>query len=152
MKRILVFTALVMGVHIGFAQSYHFVSFQYRHATQKGTKWQEAPDWVNDQNAVTLNLDKNQLLISSDVTEEFDVVRTTKKYLDDAGHVWMECSGIDSEGNECIIKIELISGTDENSEGNLYLQYENSMVIYRIRGDKGIEHQQLLANSLIELH
>jgi len=91
-------------------------------------------------------------LISSDVTEEFDVVRTIKKYQDEAGHVWIEYGGIDNEGNECIIKIELILGTDENSEGNLYLQYENSMVIYRIRGDKGIEHQQLLASSLIELH
>jgi hypothetical protein len=129
-KIYLVLLFLVMGLQHSFGQNYKFKTsgFSVLEKTEKGKwgKWSDL-DLVNI--LVTLDTDKNRIVVYSQIIQLFEIIVYQPIEENDTDIVYsFTCK--DNEGVDCTVSI--ITRKKQGNRKQLYINYEDRIIVYNI--------------------
>jgi hypothetical protein len=129
-KIYLVLLFLVMGLQHSFGQNYKFKTsgFSVLEKTEKGKwgKWSDL-DLVNI--LVTLDTDKNRIVVYSQIIQLFEIIDYQPIEENDTDIVYsFTCK--DNEGLDCTVSI--ITRKKQDNRKQLYINYEDRIIVYNI--------------------
>ena len=129
-KIYIVLLFLVMGLQHSFGQNYKFKTsgFSVLEKTEKGKwgKWSDL-DLVNI--LVTLDTDKNRIVVYSQIIQLFEIIDYQPIEENDTDIVYsFTCK--DNEGLDCTVSI--ITRKKQDSRKQLYINYEDRIIVYNI--------------------
>ncbi|MFV8361244.1 hypothetical protein [Flavobacterium sp. LS1P3] len=121
---------LVMGLQHSFGQNYKFKTsgFSVLEKTEKGKwgKWSDL-DLVNI--LVTLDTDKNRIVVYSQIIQLFEIIDYQPIEENDTDIVYsFTCK--DNEGLDCTVSI--ITRKKQDNRKQLYINYEDRIIVYNI--------------------
>ncbi|MFV8336611.1 hypothetical protein [Flavobacterium sp. RSP29] len=121
---------LVMGLQHSFGQNYKFKTsgFSVLEKTEKGKwgKWSDL-DLVNI--LVTLDTDKNRIVVYSQIIQLFEIIEYQPIEENDTDIVYsFTCK--DNEGLDCTVSI--ITRKKQGNRKQLYINYEDRIIVYNI--------------------
>ena len=121
---------LVMGLQHSFGQNYKFKTsgFSVLEKTEKGKwgKWSDL-DLVNI--LVTLDTDKNRIVVYSQIIQLFEIIEYQPIEENDTDIVYsFTCK--DNEGLDCTVSI--ITRKKQGNRKQLYINYEDRIIMYNI--------------------
>lgn len=121
---------LVMGLQHSFGQNYKFKTsgFSVLEKTEKGKwgKWSDL-DLVNI--LVTLDTDKNRIVVYSQIIQLFEIIVYQPIEENDTDIVYsFTCK--DNEGVDCTVSI--ITRKKQGNRKQLYINYEDRIIVYNI--------------------
>ena len=129
-KLYIVLFFLVMGLQHSFGQNYKFKTsgFSVLEKTEKGKwgKWSDL-DLVNI--LVTLDTDKNRIVVYSQIIQLFEIIDYQPIEENDTDIVYsFTCK--DNEGLDCTVSI--ITRKKQDNRKQLYINYEDRIIVYNI--------------------
>ena len=129
-KIYIVLLFLVMGLQYSFGQNYKFKTsgFSVLEKTEKGKwgKWSDL-DLVNI--LVTLDTDKNRIVVYSQIIQLFEIIDYQPIEENDTDIVYsFTCK--DNEGLDCTVSI--ITRKKQDNRKQLYINYEDRIIVYNI--------------------
>jgi hypothetical protein len=129
-KIYIVLLFLVMGLQHSFGQNYKFKTsgFSVLEKTEKGKwgKWSDL-DLVNI--LVTLDTDKNRIVVYSQIIQLFEIIDYQPIEENDTDIVYsFTCK--DNEGLDCTVSI--ITRKKQGNRKQLYINYEDRIIVYNI--------------------
>lgn len=129
-KIYIVLLFLVMGLQHSFGQNYKFKTsgFSVLEKTEKGKwgKWSDL-DLVNI--LVTLDTDKNRIVVYSQIIQLFEIIVYQPIEENDTDIVYsFTCK--DNEGVDCTVSI--ITRKKQGNRKQLYINYEDRIIVYNI--------------------
>lgn len=129
-KIYIVLLFLVMGLQHSFGQNYKFKTsgFSVLEKTEKGKwgKWSDL-DLVNI--LVTLDTDKNRIVVYSQIIQLFEIIDYQPIEENDTDIVYsFTCK--DNEGLDCTVSI--ITRKKQDNRKQLYINYEDRIIVYNI--------------------
>lgn len=129
-KIYIVLLFLVMGLQHSFGQNYKFKTsgFSVLEKTEKGKwgKWSDL-DLVNI--LVTLDTDKNRIVVYSQIIQLFEIIVYQPVEENDTDIVYsFTCK--DNEGVDCTVSI--ITRKKQGNRKQLYINYEDRIIVYNI--------------------
>ena len=121
---------LVMGLQYSFGQNYKFKTsgFSVLEKTEKGKwgKWSDL-DLVNI--LVTLDTDKNRIVVYSQIIQLFEIIDYQAIEENDTDIVYsFTCKN--NEGLDCTVSI--ITRKKQDNRKQLYINYEDRIIVYNI--------------------
>jgi hypothetical protein len=129
-KIYIVLLFLVMGLQYSFGQNYKFKTsgFSVLEKTEKGKwgKWSDL-DLVNI--LVTLDTDKNRIVVYSQIIQLFEIIDYQAIEENDTDIVYsFTCKN--NEGLDCTVSI--ITRKKQDNRKQLYINYEDRIIVYNI--------------------
>ncbi|WP_338647931.1 hypothetical protein V5J73_04635 [Flavobacterium sp. KS-LB2] len=129
-KIYIVLLFLVMGLQYSFGQNYKFKTsgFSVLEKTEKGKwgKWSDL-DLVNI--LVTLDTDKNRIVVYSQIIQLFEIIDYQTIEENDTDIVYsFTCKN--NEGLDCTVSI--ITRKKQDNRKQLYINYEDRIIVYNI--------------------
>lgn len=129
-KIYIVLLFLMMGLQHSFGQNYKFKTsgFSVLEKTEKGKwgKWSDL-DLVNI--LVTLDTDKNRIVVFSQIIQLFEIIVYQPVEENDTDIVYsFTCK--DNEGVDCTVSI--ITRKNQGNRKQLYINYEDRIIVYNI--------------------
>ncbi|MDI5887995.1 MULTISPECIES: hypothetical protein [Flavobacterium] len=129
-KIYIVLLFLVMGLQHSFGQNYKFKTsgFSVLEKTEKGKwgKWSDL-DLVNI--LVTLDTDKNRIVVYSQIIQLFEIIDYQPIEENETDIVYsFTCK--DNEGLDCTVSI--ITRKKQDNRKQLYINYEDRIIVYNI--------------------
>jgi len=129
-KIYIVLLFLMMGLQHSFGQNYKFKTsgFSVLEKTEKGKwgKWSDL-DLVNI--LVTLDTDKNRIVVYSQIIQLFEIIVYQPVEENDTDIVYsFTCK--DNEGVDCTVSI--ITRKKQGNRKQLYINYEDRIIVYNI--------------------
>ncbi|RDI50455.1 hypothetical protein [Flavobacterium glaciei] len=129
-KKYIVLFFLIMGLQHSFGQKYKFKTsgFSVLEKTEKGKwgKWSDL-DLVNI--LVTLDTDKNRIVVYSQIIQLFEIIDYQPIEENDSDIVYsFTCK--DNEGLNCTVSI--ITRKKQDNRKQLYINYEDRIIVYNI--------------------
>ena len=129
-KIYIVLLFLMMGLQHSFGQNYKFKTsgFSVLEKTEKGKwgKWSDL-DLVNI--LVTLDTDKNRIVVYSQIIQLFEIIDYQPIEENDTDIVYsFTCK--DNEGLDCTVSI--ITRKKQDNRKQLYINYEDRIIVYNI--------------------
>lgn len=129
-KRYSILFFLVMGLPSSYSQSYKFKTsgFSVLEKNEKGKsdKWSDL-QLVNL--LVTLDTDKNRIVVYSQIIQLFQIIEYQSTEENETDIVYsFTCK--DNEGVDCTVSI--ITRKKQNNRKQLYINYENRIIVYNI--------------------
>lgn len=129
-KKYIVLFFLIMGLQHSFGQKYKFKTsgFSVLEKTEKGKwgKWSDL-DLVNI--LVTLDTDKNRIVVYSQIIQLFEIIDYQPIEENDSDIVYsFTCK--DNEGLDCTVSI--ITRKKQDNRKQLYINYEDRIIVYNI--------------------
>jgi len=133
-KLIIVLAFLGLGLHQSYSQTYKFKTsgFSVMEKDQKGKwgKWSNL-DLVNI--LVALDTDKNRIVVYSEIIQLFEIIEYQPLEENDTDSIYsFTCK--DNNGDDCTISI--ITRKNQDNRKQLYINYENSIIVYNISNFK----------------
>ena len=124
------FLFLILGLQQSYAQNYKFKTsgFSVLEKTEKGKwgKWSDL-DLVNI--LVTLDTNKNRIVIYSQIIQLFEIIDYQAVEENETDIVYsFTCK--DNEGLDCTVSI--ITRKKQQNRKQLYINYENRIIVYNI--------------------
>ena len=133
-KIIIVLAFLGLGLHQSYSQTYKFKTsgFSVMEKDQKGKwgKWSNL-DLVNI--LVALDTDKNRIVVYSEVIQLFEIIEYQPLEENETDSIYsFTCK--DNNGDDCTISI--ITRKNQDNRKQLYINYDNSIIVYNISNFK----------------
>lgn len=129
-KIYIVLLFLVMGLQHSFGQNYKFKTsgFSVLEKTEKGKwgKWSDL-DLVNI--LVTLDTNKNRIVIYSQIIQLFEIIEYQPIQENDTDIIYSFTSK-DNQGLDCTVSI--ITRKKQDNRKQLYINYEDQIIVYNI--------------------
>ncbi|MFV8270230.1 hypothetical protein ACNQGP_09885 [Flavobacterium sp. GT2N3] len=129
-KIYIVLLFLVMGLQHSFGQNYKFKTsgFSVLEKTEKG-KWGKWSDLDLVNMLVTLDTDKNRIVVYSQIIQLFEIIVYQPIEENDTDIVYsFTCK--DNEGVDCTVSI--ITRKKQGNRKQLYINYEDRIIVYNI--------------------
>lgn len=129
-KIYLVLLFLVLGLQHSFSQNYKFKTsgFSVLEKTERG-KWGKWSDLDLVTILVTLDTDKNRIVVYSQIIQLFEIIDYQPIEENDTDLVYsFTCK--DNEGLDCTVSI--ITRKKQNNRKQLYVNYEDRIIMYNI--------------------
>jgi len=125
---------LGIGLHQSSAQTYKFKTsgFSVSEKNEKG-KWGKWSDLNLADILVTLDTNKNRIVIYSQIVQLFEIVKYQPETENEDDIVY-GFSGVDNNGEECAISI--ITRKNQGNRKQLYINYDNRIIVYNISNYK----------------
>ncbi|MNF28625.1 hypothetical protein D3C85_381350 [compost metagenome] len=121
---------LGLGIQNSYSQVYKFKTsgFSVLEKTEKG-KWGEWSDLDLVNIVVSLDTDKNRIVVYSQIIQLFEIVEYQSRTENDTDIVYsFTCK--DNDGVDCMLSI--ITRKKQDNRKQLYINYEDRIVVYNI--------------------
>lgn len=129
-KKYIVLFFLIMGLQHSFGQKYKFKTsgFSVLEKTEKGKwgKWSDL-DLVNI--LVTLDTDKNRIVVYSQIIQLFEII-DYQPIEENYSDIVYSFTCKDNEGLDCTVSI--ITRKKQDNRKQLYINYEDRIIVYNI--------------------
>jgi hypothetical protein len=122
---------LFVSVTVAQAQQYRFETsgFMITQKTNKG-KWDEWSKFNKTKMVVTLDADKNRIVVYSEVIQLFTILKYyDKKETKDGNVVSFQC--VDNVGQNC--EVSIFTRKDKGNLKQLYVYYKDRIVAYNMK-------------------
>lgn len=129
-KIYIVFLFFVLGLQHSYSQNYKFKTsgFSVLEKNEKG-KWGEWSDLNLVNILVTLDTNKNRIVIYSQIIQLFEIVNYQATEENDADIVYsFTCK--DNNGEDCTLSI--ITRKKQDNRKQLYINYDGRIIVYNI--------------------
>ena len=124
------FLFLIVGLQSSYAQNYKFktTGLSVLEKTEKG-KWGKWSDLNLVNMLVTLDTNKNRIVVYSQIIQLFEIIEYQPIEENDSDIVYsFTCK--DNEGVDCTVSI--ITRKKQDNRKQLYINYENRIIVYNI--------------------
>jgi hypothetical protein len=121
---------LVLGLQSSYSQSYKFKTsgFSVLEKNEKG-KWGKWSDLNLVNMVVTLDTNKNRIVVYSQIVQLFQIIDYQRTEENDTDIVYsFTCK--DNEGVDCTVSI--ITRKKQENRKQLYINYDNRIIVYNI--------------------
>jgi hypothetical protein len=128
--RYLFFLLIALGCQQSYSQSYNFktTGFSVLEKNEKG-KWGKWSDLELATMMVTLDTNKNRIVIYSQIIQLFEIIDYQATEENDTDIVYsFTCK--DNDGEECVLSI--ITRKKQDNRKQLYINYGNQIIVYNI--------------------
>ena len=128
--RYLFFLLIALGCQQSYSQAYNFktTGFSVLEKNEKG-KWGKWSDLEPSTMMVTLDTNKNRIVIYSQIIQLFEIIDYQATEENDTDIVYsFTCK--DNDGEECVLSI--ITRKKQDNRKQLYINYGNQIIVYNI--------------------
>lgn len=127
---LIVLIVMVVGLQQSFSQSYNFktTGFSVLEKNEKG-KWGKWSDLELATMMVTLDTNKNRIVIYSQIIQLFEITSYHKTEENESDIVY-GFSAKDNEGTACVLTIMVRKKQDNRKQ--LYINYDDHIIVYNI--------------------
>lgn len=129
-KKYIILLFLILGLQHSYSQNYKFKTsgFSVLEKNEKG-KWGKWSDMNLVNMLVTLDTDKNRIVVYSQIIQLFEIIDYQPAEENDTDIVYsFSCK--DNEGINCTLSI--ITRKNQGNRKQLYINYDNRIVVYNI--------------------
>lgn len=133
-KIILLLFFLIMGFQKSHSQTYKFITsgLSVMEKDQKG-KWGKWSDLKLATILVSLNTDKNRIVVNSEIIQLFEIIAYQSLEESETDSVYsFTCK--DNNGDDCTLFI--ITRKNQGDRKQLYINYDNRIIVYNISNYK----------------
>lgn len=128
MKRLLLAMLLCVVSVASFAQTISFETTSYTYKTHNGYSWSNWAPYQNSSMLLTMDLDRDLVIIYSPKTQIYKIIDYSGAYTDNDGDATIEYKFIDQDGDRGTLKLmQRRSGKSE-----VYIQFANIIWVYSV--------------------
>ena len=130
LKTLVVSLFFILGMQQSFGQVYKFqtTGFSVLEKNEKGS-WGKWSDLQNVNLMVTLDTNKNRIVVYSQEIQVYDILDYQEKQENETDQVYsFNCKDIDGE----IFTISIITRKQQNNRKQLYINQKNVIIVYNI--------------------
>jgi hypothetical protein len=130
LKTLVISLFLVLGLQQSYGQVYKFqtTGFSVLEKNEKGS-WGKWSDLQNVNLMVTLDTNKNRIVVYSQEIQIYDILDYQEKQENDTDQVYsFNCKDIDGES----FTISIITRKNQNNRKQLYINQKNVIIVYNI--------------------
>ncbi len=130
LKTLVISLFLVLGLQQSYSQVYKFqtTGFSVLEKNDKGS-WGKWSDLQNVNLMVTLDTNKNRIVVYSQEIQIYDILDYQEKQENDTDQVYsFNCKDIEGE----IFTISIITRKNQNNRKQLYINQKNVIIVYNI--------------------
>lgn len=130
LKTLVISLFLVLGLQQSYGQVYKFqtTGFSVLEKNEKGI-WGKWSDLQNVNLMVTLDTNKNRIVVYSQEIQIYDILDYQEKQENDTDQVYsFNCKDIEGEG----FTISIITRKNQNNRKQLYINQKNVIIVYNI--------------------
>jgi len=130
LKNLVLLAFMILGTQQAIAQKYRFKtsSFSVMEQDAKG-KWGKWSDFKDTNIIITLDGDKNRIVVNSQQTQLYNI-EVYGKTIENETDKTMTFNCIDNSGNRCVI--EVITRKTQGSRIQFYINYPDLKIVYNI--------------------
>jgi hypothetical protein len=133
-KIILLLFFLIMGIQKSHSQTYKFITsgLSVMEKDQQG-KWGKWSDLKLATILVSLNTDKNRIVVNSEMLQLFEIIAYQPLEESETDSIYtFTCK--DNNGDDCTLSI--ITRKKQDNRKQLYINYDNRIIVYNISNYK----------------
>jgi len=130
LKNLVLLAFMILGTQQAIAQKYRFKtsSFSVMEQDAKG-KWGKWSDFKDTNIIITLDGDKNRIVVNSQQTQLYNI-EVYGKTIENETDKTMTFNCIDNSGNRCVI--EVITRKTQGNRIQFYINYPDLKIVYNI--------------------
>lgn len=130
LKKILILVVLMLGIQQSYSQVYKFqtTGFSVLEKDSKGT-WGKWSDLANVNLIITLDTNKNRIVVYSQEIQLYEIVNYEDKQESDTDEIYpFTCTDVDGEK----FTISIITRKNQNNRKQMYINQKNTIIVYNI--------------------